>query len=51
MSFSNSGSFPASIVPAQTRLALSSNYLSFDSGAGGNFARQYLPELYEATGS
>ena len=48
MSFSNSGSFPASIVPAQTRLALSSNYLSFDSGAGGNFAQQYLPELYEA---
>ena len=48
MSFSNSGSFPASIVPAQTRLALSSNYLSFDSGTGGNFAQQYLPELYEA---
>jgi len=48
MSFSNSGSFPASIVPAQTRLALSSNYLSFDGAAGGNFAQQYLPELYEA---
>ena len=48
MSFQNGGSFPASIVPAQTRLALSSNYLSFDGAAGGNFAQQYLPELYEA---
>ncbi len=41
------GAFPASIVPAQNRMALSSNYLTFD-GAGGSFAQQYLPELYEA---
>jgi hypothetical protein len=48
------GSFPASIVPAQKRMTLSSNFLSFNSestGAGqnmNNFAQQYLPELYEA---
>ena len=48
------GSFPASIVPAQQRMTLSSNFLSFNSestGAGqnmNNFAQQYLPELYEA---
>ena len=47
MAFANSGSFPASLVPAQTRLALHSNYLTFD-GASGSFAQQYLPELYEA---
>jgi len=28
--------------------ALNSNYLSFTDAAGGNFAQQYLPELYEA---
>ncbi len=49
MSFSNTGSFPASLVPAQNRLALNTNYLSFDDAAGGGtFAQQYLPELYEA---
>jgi len=49
MGFTTSGSFPASIVPSQSRMALSSNYLSFDSAAGGGtFAQQYLPELYEA---
>ena len=53
MSFSNSGSFPASIVPAQNRLALNTNYLDFTGNAAGgdpvnNFAQQYLPELYEA---
>ena len=43
------GAFPASIVPAQQRMALSTNYLSFDSATGGGtFAQQYLPELYEA---
>ena len=42
------GSFPASLVPAQKRMTLSENYLSFDDAAGGNFAQQYLPELYEA---
>jgi len=49
MSFSNTGSFPASLKPAQNRLALNTNYLSFDDAAGGGtFAQQYLPELYEA---
>ena len=49
MSFSNTGSFPASLVPAQNRMALNTNYLSFDdSDGGGTFAQQYLPELYEA---
>ncbi len=43
------GAFPPSIVPSQKRMALSSNYLSFDSATGGGtFAQQYLPELYEA---
>jgi len=42
------GSFPASLVPAQNRMTLRDNYLSFDGAAGGNFAQQYLPELYEA---
>jgi len=43
------GAFPASIVPSQQRMALSTNYLSFnDAAGGGTFAQQYLPELYEA---
>ena len=29
-------------------MTLQSNYLSFTDAAGGNFAQQYLPELYEA---
>ena len=49
MSFTTGGSFPASIVPQASRMALRSNFLSFDSAAGGGtFAQQYLPELYEA---
>ena len=53
MGFANSGSFPASIVPSQKRMALQSNYLNFTGDAAGgdpvnNFAQQYLPELYEA---
>jgi len=47
MAFNTSGSFPASLVPAQQQMTLANNYLSFDSAAGGNFAQQYLPELYE----
>ena len=42
------GSFPASLVPAQSQMTLSTNYLDFTGAAGGNFAQQYLPELYEA---
>jgi hypothetical protein len=29
------GAFPPSIVPAQQRMTLPSNYLSFDSATGG----------------
>jgi len=35
------------IVPSQAQQTLSNNYLTFDGAAGGNFAQQYLPELYE----
>ncbi len=37
-----------SIIPSQTQQLLQQNYLTFDGAAGGNFAQQYLPELYEA---
>jgi len=47
MSFVNGGSFPASLIPAQKRLALNDNYLSFNDAGGNDFAQQYLPELYE----
>jgi len=36
-----------SIVPSQIQQTLASNYLTFDGGAGVNFAQQYLPEIYE----
>jgi len=42
------GSFPASIVPAQKKMALETNFLEFNTGSGKDFAQQYLPELYEA---
>jgi hypothetical protein len=54
MSFQSGGSFPASLAPAQKKLTLQSNYLSFNGESTGsgqdmnNFAQQYLPELYEA---
>ena len=47
MSFATSGSFPASLVPAQKRMALNDNYLNFADGTS-DWAQQYLPELYEA---
>ena len=38
-----------SLVPSQTQALLSTNYLQFNSAAGGGtFAQQYLPEIYEA---
>tara|TARA_R110000803_G_scaffold37040_5_gene79799 strand:+ start:9557 stop:11053 length:1497 start_codon:yes stop_codon:yes gene_type:complete len=46
MSFQTGGSFPASLVPAQKRQALSNNYLNFADGTS-DWAQQYLPELYE----
>ena len=51
MSFQNNapkGAFPPSLLPHGTQSTLASNYLSFDGTDGGNFAQQYLPELYEA---
>jgi hypothetical protein len=47
MSLVNGGSFPASIIPAQKKMALETNFLDFNNGAN-DFAQQYLPELYEA---
>jgi len=35
------------IQPQPKRLALNTNYLDFTGEEGGNFAQQYLPELYE----
>ena len=35
MSFTTGGSFPASIVPQASRMAVRDNYLSFDSATGG----------------
>ena len=35
------------IVPSPIQQTLASNYLVFDGAAGGNFAQQYLPEIYE----
>ena len=37
-----------SIIPSQLQTPSPSNYLVFDGAAGGNFAQQYLPEIYEA---
>ena len=36
-----------SIQPSQLQQALPTNYIVFDGAAGGNFAQQYLPEIYE----
>ena len=51
MSFQNNpqpAAFPPSLLPHQTQMTLQSNYMSFDSAGGRDFAQQYLPELYEA---
>ena len=38
-----------SLVPSGSQQLLASNYLQFNTaGAGGTFAQQYLPEIYEA---
>jgi len=36
-----------SLVPSSTQQILASNYLQFNTGAGSDFAQQYLPEIYE----
>ncbi len=48
MGFNNNSQFPASLKPAPNQMALRDNYLDFTGTAGGSFAQQYLPELYEA---
>ena len=48
MSFTQNAQFPASLKPAPQQMTLRDNYLDFTGDAGGNFAQQYLPELYEA---
>jgi hypothetical protein len=36
-----------SVIPSSTQQLLQSNYLQFNTGAGADFAQQYLPEIYE----
>jgi hypothetical protein len=36
------------LSPMPTKSTGISNYIDFTSNTGGNFAQQYLPELYEA---
>jgi len=33
------------LVPSSTQQILASNYLQFNTGAGSDFAQQYLPEF------
>ena len=47
MSFTTGGSFPASITPMPNRMAVQDNYIDFNNITGGQWAQQYLPELYE----
>ena len=42
------GAFPASIVPMPKKQAVVDNYIDFNNLANGQWAQQYLPELYEA---
>jgi hypothetical protein len=36
------------LSPMPTKSTSPFNYIDFTSNSGGNFAQQYLPELYEA---
>ena len=36
-----------SVIPSSTQQLLPTNYLQFNTGAGADFAQQYLPEIYE----
>ncbi len=47
MSFVNGGSFPASIKPMPSQVTVQDNYIDFNNLANGQWAQQYLPELYE----
>ena len=42
------GLTPAEFSPAQKQVALDSNYIDFNSVSGGQWAQQYMPDLYEA---
>jgi hypothetical protein len=39
------GAFPPSIVPSQQRMALSTNYLSFNDAAGGGTLKLKLRDM------
>jgi hypothetical protein len=39
---------PGEFSPAQKQVALAGNYIDFNSVAGGQWAQQYMPDLYEA---
>ena len=46
--FNTSGAFPAALQPTQTKTLYQNNYLDFfDLGAGGQWAQQFLPDVYE----
>ncbi len=47
MSFTTGGSFPASITPMPSQVTVQDNYIDFNNLTGGQWAQQYLPELYE----
>jgi hypothetical protein len=47
MSFNTQGSFPASITPMPSQVTVQDNYIDFNNLTGGQWAQQYLPELYE----
>ena len=38
-------SSPAEFTPAVKQVALSSNYIDFNSVSGGQWAQQYMPDL------
>ena len=41
------GAFPASITPMPNKVTVQDNYIDFNNLANGQWAQQYLPELYE----
>ena len=42
------GLVPAEFSPAQQQVTLAGNYIDFNSLSGGQWAQQYMPDLYEA---
>jgi len=50
MSFATSGSFPASLIPAQKKQALSNNYLNFADGTSTKLKlRDMVIEHYQVS--